>query len=525
MSEPFVKHEPAPKGHSLNIRYASKLITNALSVPIALISQAIIPRALGPESFGNFSFLANFFSECVTFLDSGTSIGFLGKLSQRPDDRGLVRFYWGFVTAVGLLVGLLVWLSFGIGIHEFLWPAQPWPVVALAAIAAFAGWAAQIASKMIDAHELTVRGEWIRIGQKVLSLFVLALLFWAGWLSLGTLFAQQTLLWVVLISGWGWLLRMSARALLPSGRVSGADTLRYAAEFYRYSAPLLAYAACGSIALLADRWLLQWFHGAAEQGFFGLSYQIGSVCILFTSAMTPLLTREFARAHSTSDTVEIQRLFSRYIPALFSVAAFMSFFLFVHAETVTSLFGGESFTTAKAAVAIMVLYPMHQTYGQLSGSVFYALGQTALYRNIGIVSMVFGLLLTWALMAPRELGGLNLGATGLAYKMVIAQFFAVNIQLWFNTRLLQLSFRRFLRHQLVVMALLGMGAIVSVVPGRILSLGQTSGVVLSACFYMLWTAACIWLLPDLLGATRRELLAVAARIVSMFTRRAHEPNP
>jgi len=173
--------------------------------------------------------------------------------------------------------------------------------------------------------------------------------------------------------------RTSGRSLFPPGRFIGRTRGRYAGEFYHYSAPLLAYAACGSAALLAERWLLQWFHGAAEQGFFGLSYQISSICILFTSAMTPLLTREFARAHAASDQATIQRLFSRYIPALYSAAAFLSLFLFVHADTVTSL-SWQSFTTAKAAVAVWCSIPCTKPW-PLSGAVFYPRA-TALYRNI-----------------------------------------------------------------------------------------------------------------------------------------------
>jgi hypothetical protein len=99
------------------------------------------------------------------------------------------------------------------------------------------------------------------------------------------------------------------------------------------------------------------------------------------------------------------------------------------------------------AVTIMAFYPIYQTYGQLSGSVFFATGQTALYRNIGIIFLLAGIPLTYFLLAPADKMGLDAGATGLALKLVLIQVLANNVQLYFNARLLKLSFWRYVVHQ------------------------------------------------------------------------------
>ena len=67
-------------------------------------------------------------------------------------------------------------------------------------------------------------------------------------------------------------------------------------------------------------------------------------------------------------------------------------FLVVQADKVTYLMGGKNFQGAHLAVAIMVFYPIHQTYGQLSGPVFLATGETARFRNIGIIFMLLACL-------------------------------------------------------------------------------------------------------------------------------------
>ncbi|NJN98365.1 MAG: hypothetical protein HC875_31885 [Anaerolineales bacterium] len=170
--------------------------------------------------------------------------------------------------------------------------------------------------------------------------------------------------------------------------------------------------------------------------------------------MTPLLMREFSIAYEQRDLSQMRALFQRYIPLLYVVAAFFAVFVAVQAEKVSLIFGGNEFRGAAIAISIMAFYPIHQTYGQLSSSVLFATNQTKLYRNIGFFALLINLPLTFWLLGPQEWLGLNLGATGLAIGMVVVQFIGVNIQLWFNARYLQLSFWKFLTHQIYSVSLL-----------------------------------------------------------------------
>jgi O-antigen/teichoic acid export membrane protein len=205
---------------------------------------------------------------------------------------------------------------------------------------------------------------------------------------------------------------------------------------------------------ILDRWMLQKFSGSVEQGFYSLSYQISAACFLFTSAMTPLITREFAIAFDNNDLTEMARLFRRYIPLFFAITAYFACFIAIEADKVTLIMGGAKFQQAALAVTIMSFYPIYQTYGQLSGSVFFATGQTGLYRNIGITFLLVGLPLTYLLLAPKARLGLNAGATGLAIKMIALSFIGVNVQLYFNARMLGLRFWRYVCHQFACIAIL-----------------------------------------------------------------------
>jgi len=128
------------------------------------------------------------------------------------------------------------------------------------------------------------------------------------------------------------------------------------------------------------------------------------------------------------------------------VAAYFACFLAVQADKIIYLMGGKNFQRAHLPVAVMFFYPIHQTYGQLSGSVFPATGETIRYRNIGIILMLLGLPLTYVLLAPERMLGLNAGANRLAIKMVVLQALAVNVQLYFTAWTLNLNFRRYVAH-------------------------------------------------------------------------------
>ncbi len=272
---------------------------------------------------------------------------------------------------------------------------------------------------------------------------------------------------------------------------------------------------------ILDRWLLQVFSGSAQQGFYGLSYQIGAICFLFTSAMTPLITREFSIAYAKHDLAQMAYLFRRYIPLLHGMAAFFSCFIALQAESVAYILGGAKFHDAALAIAIMAFYPVFQTYGQLSGSVFYATGQTGLYRNIGIIFLIIGLPVTYFLIAPIDMMGLNAGSTGLAIKMVLIQLVSVNIGLYFISKFLKLSFWKYLAHQIVCLASFLFLAILSrgVVEGLELNGNILISFFISGLLYSCMVMAMIYFAPVIFGLQKEDITRLVASGRRLISRR------
>lgn len=434
---------------SLKKRYLAKLSANFIGLVFSMVTQAIIPRGLGVKAYGDFSFLSSFFTRIVSFLDLGASPAFYTKLCKRPNDFGLISFYLMFTGLGSFVLFIFIGCTQLTFIYPILLPDQKILYIYMAAVWGGLTWHVQILNDMSDAYGLTVYSEVAKIVQKFLGFIFILLLFFTDQLNLTHFYIYHYFLLVLLAVAFVLLLKHNGHSLLRSWKLTSKQVRAYTKEFYHYSQPLFIASLFGMVVALLERWMLQYFSGSVEQAYFGLSYKIGAICILFTSAMTSLLTREFTIAAEKNNFLEMARLFRRYIPLLYAVAAYFACFLAVEAKTVVFIMGGEKFEQAYLPVFIMAFYPIHQTYGQLSASVFYATGQTKLYRNIGIFYGIIGLPLIYLLLAPSHRMGLNAGAVGLAISYIVLQFFAVNTQLYYNSKLLMLNFWRYIGHQVI----------------------------------------------------------------------------
>lgn len=495
----------------VRIRYFAKLVASMASMAIGLVTQAIIPRALGVRGFGDYQFLSAFFAEVCAFFDMGSSIGFIAKLSQRPQEQRLVLFYGYFMSGVSLFLVGGIALCYLLGVESMLWPGQTIGNVLLGGVLGLVMWFSQILGRMVDALALTVTGEIVRVVHKAFVAMVLAGLFLLGILDLRVfllwnigVFLTLTLLLSALI-----VLRGECAPrewCLPWEAIS-----KYCREFWEYCHPLIVYAGIGLVVGVFDRWILQISCGSKEQGMFGLANQLSILCFMFTGAMTPIISREFAVAFERRDFEHMSQCFRRYIPPLFAVAAFFGCFTAVNATAIIRLFGGKEYASAWYTVVIMSLYPIHQAYGQLSGSVFYATGQTKLYRNIGVTFMLLGLPISYCLIASEGFWGFQGGALGLAVKMVFIQILSVNVQLYFNAHLLNLPLRRYLAHQIVcLVALAGIAGLALAGTRAILSPGippfMEFGV--SGFLYIGGVVIGVWVEPRIFGLNRATIRSI-----------------
>jgi len=117
--------------------------------------------------------------------------------------------------------------------------------------------------------------------------------------------------------------------LFPKVSLKWKQHKSYIGEFYSYSHPLMVRSVVGLFGGILTIWLLQKFGGSVQQGYYGFSFKLISITVLFASTMTPLLTRELSVSFGEKDLAKMRSLLLRYVPLLYFIVCFMvSFFLY-----------------------------------------------------------------------------------------------------------------------------------------------------------------------------------------------------
>jgi O-antigen/teichoic acid export membrane protein len=485
---------------------------SALGLPLTLAQNALAMRALGPGGFGIFSLLTSFFSETMAMLETGTSTALYTKLSARPHEASLLAFYWRFTAAVVLLLLAFVLFVLFQGSYAVLWIGAAPLEVGLAFVSGVLLWLSGLLGKVADALVLTVRAEKQKLLSRVLGVALIAAGFLGGILSLPLVFVSQIFTYGLITLLTAMMIIKTGFPLLPLRRVSSEQVRQAGREFWQYSHPLMVYTIIGALVAYCDRWLLQLCAGSSQQGFYGLAFQVGGVAFIFTASSIPLLARDFARFNHRNARAAIGAAFTTSAPKLYALSCFIAVFVAGQAEAIAGFVGGEGFKGASTATALMCLYPIHQTYGQLNGTVFYATNATGTYRNIGIVNMLMGLLLTGVLLAPADFGGLSLGSGGLAVKMLVTQVIGTNVQLIWICRRFELKYSRLLLHQILCLAGFAAACLIARQMQQLANLHVFASIAVSAAIYCVLSAGMVWLMPALAGCQRSELAAAVARV-------------
>jgi hypothetical protein len=159
----------------------------------------------------------------------------------------------------------------------------------------------------------------------------------------------------------------------------------------------------------------------------------------------------------------------------------------------------------------MLLYPVHQSMGQITGTMLMATERTRIASVMGILFLVLSIFTAYFMLAPHNLfvPGLNMGAVGLALKMLMCQFVGVNLTAFFVSRFINASFDW--SHQIyVLILLLPLGFLCKFFAEGILSLFNFGEylillMVVSGLFYLIGVAHLVRFLPSIAGLNKDQI--------------------
>jgi O-antigen/teichoic acid export membrane protein len=433
-----------PKEDSLKKRYLIKLLANLMAGGLNVAIFAIVPKALGPALFGQFVYLQDFFTKMIGFLELSSSTAFFTKLSANNNRIDLIQFYLLFSFMLLFVVVLLVTSIDFFNYNNKIFPTIDKEYIYLGLFFVFLTWLSRVFIKISDAYALTFSVESVKIMHRIITFLGLLWFVYYADFNLVDYFYYQiaSVFSFILIIG----LLFKKKKIFNKGLLTKKINFKQIFyEFRAYCSPLVVYATVGVLTGVFDIWLLQKIAGPKQTGFYGLAFGIIGVSLLFSSAMTSVITREFSKSYAKGDILEIAKLFKRYVPMLYAITTYFVCFVAVQSDVVLYLFAGSEYKDAYWVLVVLAFYPMHQVYGQLSGSVFYATERTKLFTKISMMPMLLGVGISFILIYIFDLGAL-----GLAWKMIMSQFIGIVIQLHYNSIFLRLSSMYFFKHQALI---------------------------------------------------------------------------
>jgi O-antigen/teichoic acid export membrane protein len=408
------------------LRYAVTLTANVVRAPVSFLASLIVARTLGAGAYGDLTFLLASVVAISQLLEMGSSSAFYTFLARR-NRRPAFFVLYGTWLLVQFVLPLVVIFAASPRLMTTVWQGQGRTLILLSWLSSFLSnqlWSAT--SQLGEAVRRTRTVQTASVLQALAHVAAVSVLAWMGWLTI------QTFLWLTAIE-YGLLFAVLAPPLavgnleLGNAAESVGEMLR---AFASYCRPLVIYGWVSFIFMFADRWLLQYFGGAPQQGFFAVGQQFATVSLLATTSAMKVFWKEIAHAQERADKARLQQLYDTVTRSLYAISAWISCLLIPYTREIITRSLGAEYSAAWASLAVMFFYPIHQSLGQIQGTFFYATGDTARYSRLGLIWMAISIPIAFVLLAsPSQFRfGLGLGALGLALKLVFVQFLAVNVQ-------------------------------------------------------------------------------------------------
>jgi O-antigen/teichoic acid export membrane protein len=463
-------------------------------------------------------FLLGSFIALRPLLDLGGSSAFFTFLSQRARGFGFYLLYFAWLACQFMVALLLVGVLLPHSVFEKIWLGHDRGLVMLAFVASFLQqqvW--QTVGQIGEAGRKTI---------KVQSLNMLVALVYVSSVAVFTVVATVTVerILVLLIAQY-LLITMFAAWFLRGGQMPKEEDFSVSAtllQYWHYCRPLIALSLISFCFDFADKWLLQRFGGAVQQGYFQVANQISAISLLATASILNVFWKEIAAAWAASDFERVGRLYRKVNRGLVMLAAVLTGFLLPWAKQIVGIVLGESYLQAWPVLAIMLLYPIHQSMGQIGGTMLYASGQTKKYMTVSALVMLVSIPVSYLMLAPRSgvlIPGLGLQAVGLAAKMVLLGAISVNVQAWVIGR--TCGWKLDWLFQVVGISLMiAFGYVARFAAGMVwdidvLSPGQLLvPVVASGFVYAGLALVALWQFPWLVGLKREELSGLFASVAA-----------
>ena len=418
------------------------LVGNLFRSILSFSSSILIARALEPDDYGRYIFLIGTFIAFKQFIDFSSSSAFFTFLSKKTRSLKFIKTYWIYVFFQFLIPFFIITLIIPTNWLNYLWAGESKLLIILALISVFCQttfW--PISVQMAESIRKTFYVQIVNVLLVFFHFCIILGLWFYGLLAIPYLFSLIAIEWLIASSFLLYIFKSNHKKQYTDNNQVDTNKSIFI-EFWIYCGPFIPYAAVNFIYEFGEKWMLQSWGGSIEQAYFGVAAQISSVILLATTSIIRVFWKEISEANADENFLKLKKMYNETTKGLFFISILISATLIPWSKEIISILLGDTYLAGSLTLTIMLLYPVHQSIGQINGTMFYATANTREYVIGNIIFLIISFIFTYYVLAPTDfiIPGLNLGALGVAIKVVLLQFIHVNIFSWYINKKFEWNF-------------------------------------------------------------------------------------
>tara|TARA_B100000795_G_C22762762_1_gene424349 strand:+ start:142 stop:1578 length:1437 start_codon:yes stop_codon:yes gene_type:complete len=412
-------------------RLIFKLISAGFNCLLALVLGIIVPRVIGPEAYGNYSYVTStyaFFFQFLLFSSNTAYIYFLSSDKYKIESINAFYFSYLFLISIVIITISLITLNLDLGLLYVWNNISDLKILILGLCFGILLNFQQRLIEYSDSKLQTIISEKIRIvSRMILASSVMLFVFYEK-LNIYSYFTLSVLSLVIFIIG---VLKFTD---FRFKKINRREFILIAKDFYIYVKPLVIFSLVAAVYSYLGKYVLQATSGSKEQGYYNFAFQITMIPVGFIYSIMTIFLSEMTKKFKNNDIVGVKKIFNFSINKLFAIHAIISFFLLINAIDLVRLLVGEPYVFAVPAIQVLSIFSLFNTLGMFSSNIYFSSNRNKLYGIINTSTMFVGILSYIIFFYFYKLNSYTLSIVVLAFYTI-----RVIIQLIYNLNYLKIK--------------------------------------------------------------------------------------
>jgi len=409
-----------------------KIFSTGLNFILSIIIGVLVPRAIGPLYYGDFSYIVSTYSFLFQFLMFSTGTAYIFFISQKKYNIAYLNFiYLLFLFLIYFIVFLIVFIT----IHsdfsiKYLWNGLSDKY--LLYLGFIFGILTNLQQSFIlfsDSTAQTILSEKVILFSKIVLVIIIIYFIYENSLNIYRYFIL--LIFTLILFFILFFKYISFDIKLVDKR----EFIVIVNDFFHYLKPLIFFTLIASIYSYLGKYILQATSGSLEQGYYTFAFQLALIPVTFLSSIMAIYMSEMTKKFQNKDIQGVREIFLEHIFKIYTIHLFLSCFMLINAKDIILITVGTDYLGATEALQGLTIFSLFHTFGMFSRNIFLSSGRTREYSIINALFMLLGIVYLIYIL----LGHYILTAMHLSIIMACFYVLRVLVQLYFNFNFLKID--------------------------------------------------------------------------------------